>query len=426
MTIPVIGGLATIDPYKNPVLTGMQQGLQMAYMPQQMQAEIGLKNAQAQYNTQRGGYYDQYGNFRQTQAENMPGLWSAQAERQKALADILYPSLANVNTAKAEELIPAQAAEKKQSANLKNAQAAVQPTIGAKNVASAEESAAKAMNLGSANGGQINSTVAGAQKNAPQGRTLFGNNGQPTQYPLSNSFTSWKPEQKTEYMDNNPYKAPPLPPGIARNDKIDTKTKMKINNLAPTAASLGELRNMMQDPEIAPFFGPAGPAMIKRGESIASGKLQGEYPPGYQKLVQMQSLGRMLIDSLATAQTGSISITPMKQFYEALYGNGQVSAQTALNTINQFGNILYKEGESYVASPYTEPVRDTAYFGLQQLRKAGFGDQKNKAQGMNDSTNKIYKVKDQDFSQSDLDAAAKQAGVSTDKFVANLKSQGLM
>lgn len=112
-TVPSLGGLATLDPYKNPVLNGMEQGFGLAQqirnvplMRQQAMADIQAKQAIAQMNQQRGGYYDQFGNLKQSQADT---LVPAQANRFNSMANVLYPAIAGRQNAQTNTLIPSEA-----------------------------------------------------------------------------------------------------------------------------------------------------------------------------------------------------------------------------------------------------------------------------------------------------------------------------
>lgn len=69
MPVSGLGGISLAPGGSNPMLQNFAQGLQVGYMPQQQQADIALKKAQAEQALGRGAYYDAYGNLRQNQSQ---------------------------------------------------------------------------------------------------------------------------------------------------------------------------------------------------------------------------------------------------------------------------------------------------------------------------------------------------------------------
>lgn len=381
MPVPSLGGLELLSASQNPnpMLAGIQQGLQAAYLPQQMQSEIAKNNAMAQYNQLHGAYFDPNSAFRQSQIQqnqSKAGMYDTASDKNVAntnqINQTTQPKVENINS----------------QTNLNNQKANVQPTIAATNQAKAAKTYQDAINLGldpdqamqytqhvtqqqPSQQLPISQPQASDMSNKPTPTQIqaMGPNNQPTIYDNSKNFGLWDPTQQDQYVANN-NKIPALPKGTTLNLKPDQKTVTKINALPVVAPSVVHMKNLLNDPEVTPYLGSTGKILMDNIAASTQGRL-GNYPSGYKKAQTLYRLSNSIIDTLATSQTGSRNLGAMNQFNDAFNPKNALDGQQANDALSALSQTLYDEGKVYVGQNYLPGLRQTAFNGVKQLQQAG-------------------------------------------------------
>ncbi len=380
------------------------------YQPQMIQNQLALEKAQAKYFEDRGKYYDESGNLKQTQSENQQngyggntgqGFLLAQkiladpnsSPQEKAAAQALMTrigafGLGNVptNTPSGQafssgalqqmfDINPTASPFNALNTTPKEtyqdwtqqygATTAEKQAGAARDIAEAESLTAGAVNKGYPSEYGLNTTPTAA--NSAQ-QTIAQQQG-PT--PPGN-FIDWQPDQQSQYIATHDA-PPPLPPGAsAITEKVDPRTETRIGGLAPTAETLTYIQREINDPLVTPYIGKDAAGYIERAQ--AQLKRVGTIDPGYAKYLALkENTNAFLADMVASTQTGSRGSGVMQQFQKAIGFDHVIDLQQANMAIQQAGDILYDEGVAYIGGSYDPGLRQNAFNGVKLLQTAGFG-----------------------------------------------------
>jgi hypothetical protein len=314
-----LGQLQLASSLENPVLSGFQQGLQTALLPQTTAADMAAKMALAQYNQARGGYYDQYGNYRQAQS------------------DYLIPSQALVNQQKANVLYPAIAQQRQ--AQAQQVQALTQPKA---NLVQAQTQQALA---GGPRGQLINNLLAN-QNGLPSN---IGN-----QAAIATVLQGATPEVKRNFAYQAAQGNIPLQQSIQGANLKATSNQQLLRQQAAMEQFDSAVQPMLQDVgnAVAHYSGPGG-ALRLRGDQLkqaSGGKPSPEYS-AYLTAVQTQI---PLIADNARKVLGAQASDAMQEQLQGIVGPGGkldmkafalMPPQVVYDKLNSFSNYLTKEAQ---------------------------------------------------------------------------------
>lgn len=390
-----LGGIPLANPLQNPVMTGLGQYYNAVYSPLQMMSAPLQSLAMASMYGDRGMMYQGAANKDNTQATLM------QNGDTGSLGSQLYAlSQAGANN---------QALQNYMNSYMQKP--AVQNAVGgstiAKNTAAAANQGTNAINNGYTgtvvpttitpgvaagipsvpSNGAPNGVITPTQSSQPTGLTPQGNSPgqmqglqgqlnnltqgqspQQQQYNYNQSFDQWSPQDQQSYMQTNNM-VPPLPQGTPINPKIDATTMTKINAMPQIAGQLSQLKQLYNDPSVAPYVGKNASNYIAAAQAqMARG---GQVPVGYQNYQAAMNLSNMVTDGITRTMAGSRAATIMAQFNKSFNGGNAYGLPQFNQTVSQAAQDAYNSASTYVGTNYAPNIRQTAYMGAQRLMKSG-------------------------------------------------------